>query len=738
MFEAFRHVRAILGGLVQGRVPVPGWARYLVGEELRLTEETLEYPNAFALLPDIYAAASIIAESIAATPLKFYARSGLDERELEPGENPIVDLFANANEVETGYDFIYTLVLNFLISGNGFFFLDYSGTVSGERPARGITDRTGKSRLIPDAIWTLAGHKTNVVLGENHRISHYLYMRDFEPVRIPKEQIVHIPDGSLAEDGMGMPRLTAARLTYETQRDAERYQREFFKRGGQGAGIYTSDLGLGREERKRLAASLALDVEGPENSWRAVVLPKGLKYERAALTQQEMQFLETGEMTTLKILRVFKLPPEVFAQRVGGLGASDKGLETALLYMIRFAMKPITDRIQARVNEQLFRNLFGMPDIVCRFDYSKEPAMQSLFLSMAEACQRVTGKNVMSVNEARERILGLPPDSDPESDKLSSPEPVAPEIASPKGGKMPGKMPMKGMPKPNAAVEEMLRDETVELIRKALDDEQERWAEYAHTRVIELLDRQEARIVDVVSATMKREEFARAIDLEALLRRLANPEDRALVRRLIASIMRTVGSAETARLGTQVAFLLTTAEAERFIRSQTTFMLTNVNATTEKMLMASLATGIRTGESESEMIARVREAFNDRRADAARIARTESHTSLNAGKMEAWRQAGITHKRWVTSRDEWVRGNPAGKDADSEFSHYHADGQVAELDKPFHVGDRRPGSGEKCMMPGDPHMSAGNRINCRCGIVPEVKVPMPHRDESIDEVLARE
>lgn len=63
------------------------------------------------------------------------------------------------------------------------------------------------------------------------------------------------------------------------------------------------------------------------------------------------------------------------------------------------------------------------------------------------------------------------------------------------------------------------------------------------------------------------------------------------------------------------------------------------------------------------------------------------------------RALGLTRYRWVTSRDERVRGDPSGKYPDARPSHYDREGQVFSWDDPPEDGH-----------PGEP-------INCRC--IPE-------------------
>jgi hypothetical protein len=87
---------------------------------------------------------------------------------------------------------------------------------------------------------------------------------------------------------------------------------------------------------------------------------------------------------------------------------------------------------------------------------------------------------------------------------------------------------------------------------------------------------------------------------------------------------------------------------------------------------------------------------NDDRID--RIATTEATAALNSGKQAAAQATGLTgRKRWVAVRDEVTRD-----------THAAAHGQEVPIDGQFTVGT------EQCDHPGDPTLSPGERINCRC------------------------
>lgn len=100
---------------------------------------------------------------------------------------------------------------------------------------------------------------------------------------------------------------------------------------------------------------------------------------------------------------------------------------------------------------------------------------------------------------------------------------------------------------------------------------------------------------------------------------------------------------------------------------------------------------------------------------ARRIVRTESVKAANLSAVTGAKSTGLLmKKRWISARDNRVRGNPAGKYPRAAFDHWNVNGEVVGMDAHFQ------GTGEPMAYPGDPKGAAADVINCRCsvGMVP--------------------
>ncbi len=674
------------------------------GRAWGLAPEAMDYHHAFKLIPTIQFCVEMYQTTIAATPLRFYTGQGDTKTELERATGNIVDLWMRGNTEDTGSNLIEQIVGSRQLQGNAYLFKDYMGT------------------SLPRQFWCLNPLTVRPIASKTGRGVVEYEVRDGSTfIRVPKQQIIHFkrydPDLGL----LGVSRVGALKLSYETQRDGARFMRSFYKRGGTVAGHYSTETALDPDEIEALKKDLHERVQGPEHAWEPVILPRKLKFERAGLTFAEMQFIESEKMTTEQMLRVFRLHPILASQNVSA-GLNSEVANTAMMMFLRFGAFPEARAIAETLTERLLSTGEFGRNLSCEFDFSNDPVLVDAWLKQAEAWAKATGGFPATRAEARDK-LGLPDRTD-EFPTLD--EPLVPIGLTTEGDFAAGDSSPEPAPKPKPATDdgedpldslaetrgrasrETLRTRNAKLL--ALHERKVR------AETLRLFRRQRARVVSAVKAQAASEgALARAIgapdtrayDLDALLTALDEPEDRRRVRRLIRAIVADVGEAALAELAADLSFNLAATAVADFIEEKALKYITNINRTTRAALRASLSEGVSASETLGELVARVDEAFDGRRANSLTIARTETAPAYNFATQEAWKQSGVvTAKQWLSAKDDAVRD-----------SHEGADGQEVPLSASFSVG------GESLRYPGDPNGSGENIINCRCTMVPVVHNP---------------
>lgn len=130
----------------------------------------------------------------------------------------------------------------------------------------------------------------------------------------------------------------------------------------------------------------------------------------------------------------------------------------------------------------------------------------------------------------------------------------------------------------------------------------------------------------------------------------------------------------------------------------------DINVTTLDRLQTAIQGGLDDGKTLREIAAAIKDnVFEGEigRERAETIARTETTGALNAGaqieRLDLAAQGVVTGKTWFDTADARTRG-----------THLEAGGQTVGVDEDFTVG------GEACSYPGDPRLSAKERVKCRC------------------------
>jgi hypothetical protein len=139
--------------------------------------------------------------------------------------------------------------------------------------------------------------------------------------------------------------------------------------------------------------------------------------------------------------------------------------------------------------------------------------------------------------------------------------------------------------------------------------------------------------------------------------------------------------------------------------------IVSVHQTLIDSIISVIAQGYNDNLSIADITRNLQNKFGWYKAQALRIARTETTTGTNYATVLSSEQSEYElEKTWISVQDNRTRRPP-----NSVYDHLDMNGVKVDADKPFFT------SGEEIMYPGDPKAKAGNVINCRCKIVFTVK-----------------
>ena len=139
--------------------------------------------------------------------------------------------------------------------------------------------------------------------------------------------------------------------------------------------------------------------------------------------------------------------------------------------------------------------------------------------------------------------------------------------------------------------------------------------------------------------------------------------------------------------------------------------IVSVHQTLIESIIKVIADGYENNLSVADITRNLQNRFGWYKAQALRIARTETTTATNlATLLSAQDSEYELEKTWISAQDNRTRRPPK-----SPFDHLDMNGVKVDAMQPFFVG------GEELEYPGDPNGLAGNIINCRCKIVFTIK-----------------
>lgn len=145
-----------------------------------------------------------------------------------------------------------------------------------------------------------------------------------------------------------------------------------------------------------------------------------------------------------------------------------------------------------------------------------------------------------------------------------------------------------------------------------------------------------------------------------------------------------------------------------WLNSNAGLRIVSVHSTLIESIIKVIQEGYDSNISVADITRNLQNKFGWYKAQALRIARTETTTATNLATVLAAENSDYElEKTWVSVQDNRTRRKI--------FDHLDMNGQKVDASGKFFVG------GEELSYPGDPNAKAGNVINCRCKVVFTIK-----------------
>lgn len=548
----------------------------------------------------------------------------------------------------------------------------------------------------PRELWHLPSDRVTIRKGAARRPLAYEYrpMGSAETIVLKPEDVYHTRLPNPADDWRGLTWLRSTTLCAWLEDQIIRYNVEFFARGGVPPG-WISFAGFVQDtDRADLREEIQKLTHG-KNRRKVGVLWDGAKWNPSGVTAQEGEFIELLEMSKEQIGSAAGVPP-IYLNDLRESSYSN-ALEQKEGYWIGTIDSELD--IEKEDLETFIRRIYGDEKLAVRFRLDQVPAVQELRLKKAEALTRLVAGGLMTQNEAR-ADLGLPRATG--GDTL-----YAPQILAPTGLVQQPAPPAKALPYRKAWVDDPARHEK----RVAIERDMESFVPEIEKDFVALAERRKARLLamlDLAPERALRKELPEEFDVEVEI-----DDTEAVLLRAYAKIVSVRGESAVDEVDDEGGFDSSVPGVTDWMKENAAEHSKLIAKTHEERVREIFASANEESLTASEIATKIEELTDLERAEALRIAWTETGKAYNFATLEGYKQSEVVAKKeWISSRDAFVRTIENG----DEYDHAAMDGVQVLLEEDFTVPGAKGDA--TCSHPGEG--PAGNAINCRCSISPVV------------------
>ena len=306
-----------------------------------------------------------------------YIRKATDIEEIE--EHPFLTLMDDVNPYHNARDLKELTVMFMDLSGTAYWWLVKDG------------------HSVPKEVFVIPSQLIKPVYGESYAniVDHYEYQCGAVKVELPVDDIVQFsyPNPLNVYSGWSCVRGIAEAVYVQSQM----YETEIalFENRARVGGVFMEDreFPLGKPERERFKEMVKQNYVGAKRAGSILLAPRGVKFERDAMTADEMSFIEGRRLVREEICAAFDIPSSRFDPKANRANA-----DAAERYHAQYGILPRCDRYAEKVNEKVMP-MYGNKSnrTFCAFD-NPVPSDRALLMKERESNFKI---GTATINELR-------------------------------------------------------------------------------------------------------------------------------------------------------------------------------------------------------------------------------------------------------------------------------------------------------------------------------------------------
>lgn len=630
----------------------------------------------------VYRCVMAVAQAVSTIPLVVYQKNGAELIEIE--NHPLLTLMQKPNPDESATDFKEKWVAFLLISGNTY--LEMNGPSKKGPPTELWAWRPDRVTVIPD----------------NEGIKALRYTVNGIEKDLEYDRAIHIKYFHATDDYYGLSPLEVGRRTFDMDNATTDWNTSLVQNHAAPSGFLTAERQVSEPEYNRLKRAMRRMFGGIKNAGKAHLLEGGLKWQQMGLSPKDVDFINSRKMSREELCAIYGVPPQIVGIQDHSTYANYAEARQAF-YMD--TVLPLLDKLLSSINHKV-APLFG-ENIFVGYDKGQIEALQE---SAEKKWSRVSSvKEFLLVNEIR-RELGY---GDIEGGDVR----YVPDsyVAVGDDAALHGEAADLSDGDEDDPVEETIKFlQSIELKVKAANDDDE-FIERFNAKRDEYIKSAEV----LVKKRFKAESKAildKYDGKESTIDAVMKVQEKEWIKMLTAMWQATTevfardsysDILNQAKSGGMLETKFDDHEFEelevymhRYIDKYVADEVKLVTKFTKEKIKHVIGDSVAHGETLQQAANRIRNMYEHEFSleRALTIARTEILSAASYANQQGALATGLPMlKKWI-----------AGKDDRTRPTHRSAHGQTVDIDKPYIIGD------EEAMFPGDPSLTAKERIRCRC------------------------
>lgn len=319
----------------------------------------------------VQACVRVLSEDIAALPLYLYVRTEKGGKQRYYGHPLYRILRTQPNPEMTAITFRETMMVNVLLTGNAYCFIEYAGD----------------GRIM--ALWPMVSSEVTPYRDSRGQIRYRAGATELSAA-----EVLHIP--GLGYDGLvGMSPIAYARETIGLGVAAERFGSAFFRNGTHLGGVISVPQHLSDEAFERTRTQFQQMYRGMQNAHGVPLLEGGATFTSIGIAPDDAQFLETRKYQRSEIAGIFRVPPHM----IGDLEhATFSNIEHQEISYLQRSLLPWLTRIEQAMTVKLLTDEERETYVI---EHETTSFMRGDTKSRFDAYAVGIQNGILSVNEAR-------------------------------------------------------------------------------------------------------------------------------------------------------------------------------------------------------------------------------------------------------------------------------------------------------------------------------------------------